>query len=180
MPSDVGEFRGHISADSTRISGGWIQPWSVVRGSSYATPVTLTESTKGYWQGRVTPLDERIALFISIEAAEDGSAMAVIREPFHNFKAHRSYRVERNDNSVVFSNLKDPKDQFQGTYDQGPERLTIRFPHFPIEFQLQKRKESDANGFVPRTGGESGYIYEKPIPEDDGWQTSSARMRGSI
>jgi len=57
LPGDVGEFRGHMSADSKRIVGQWIQP---SLGQRYVTPIQLTELTKGVWRGILTPLDDRL------------------------------------------------------------------------------------------------------------------------
>src|SRR5215472_433708 len=86
VPGERGEFRGHLSADSKRIVGQWIQP---TRNQPYVTPIQLAELARGVWRGVLTPLADRLSLYILIRREADGSIIAFIRNPDFNYLGRR-------------------------------------------------------------------------------------------
>src|SRR5690349_7057841 len=76
LPGGQGELRA--SLDGTTLRGFWIQP----RGNlgQFATPVTFTRVRADAWRGTVTPLDDRLSLYLNVAKNEDGT----LRGSFHN------------------------------------------------------------------------------------------------
>src|SRR5204863_9389602 len=97
VPDDGGEFRGHVSSDTrkiTTITGDWIQPIGIGNNSRYATPVQFSKTSPAVWTGRVVPLDDRVSFYASIQRAQDGSLTAFIRNPEFNLFRRLVYRVD--------------------------------------------------------------------------------------
>jgi hypothetical protein len=66
-----------------------------------------------------------------------------------------------------------------GTYDEKSDVLSLRLVDFMPPFQFTRRKGRDAVGFFPRISPEGeGYVYRKPITENDGWATASLADAG--
>jgi CubicO group peptidase (beta-lactamase class C family) len=173
LPGEVGEFRGHFTADAKSITGDWIQPTSDVYNNRYATPVRFSKTGEGVWTGDVAPLQERLSFYLAIQQAQDGSLTAMLRNPEFNYLARRAYRVELKNGQVTFSNTKDPANQLQGKYDDKTDRLSILFPDFSRSFEFVRRKNDDVVGYFPRVSRGAAFEYRKPDAENDGWSTAS-------
>ena len=173
LPGGAGEFHGRLSLAANHISGDWIQPAGVVNNNRYATPLQLVAIERSAWQGIVTPLDDRISFYVSIQAAPNGSLTAFIVNPEFNDFRRRTYAVAMNGAAVTFSNPKRANDQLQGTYDKETDRLSLPLLDSYPPVQLSRRKQGDAIGFFPRTPALQKYAYTKPIRSDDGWPTAS-------
>lgn len=174
LPGDAGEFRGHISADSNRVAGQWIQ---TTQDQGYATPIQLLELSKGIWQGVLTPLDDRLSLYVLVRREANGSTTAFIRNPDFNYLGRSSYHVALTDQAVTLADVRDPSQHFDGAYNAKTDRLSLRFPDLARTIDFTRRKNRDALGFFPRTTSEP-YVYQKPIAEGDGWTTASLNEVG--
>jgi CubicO group peptidase (beta-lactamase class C family) len=169
LPGDAGEFRGHLSADSKRIVGQWIQPTPNQR---YATPIQLLELSKGVWRGVLTPLDDRLSLYVLIRREADDSITAFIRNPDFNYLGRRSYHVAMTGEAVALSDVRDQSRHLEGTYDKKTDQISLRFPDLARTIDFTRRENRDAVGFFPRTTS-APYLYQQPIAEGDGWKTAS-------
>ncbi len=171
LPGGHGEFRGHITRDSSVIEGHWIQPAGVALSDRYATPVVLTRSEDNVWKGEVVPLDDRLSIYLAIGRNADGLAGGFIRNPEFNLGAGRPFVVSVDGDVVLFSNRRNPNDALYGKYDRENDRLHFGLPDWGASFELTRRDENNAYGFYPRTPRVAGYAYRQPIAEDDGWST---------
>ncbi len=174
LPGDVAEFHGHMSADSKRLVGHWIQ---TTRDQRYATPIELSELSKGVWRGVLTPRDDRLSLYVLVRREPDDSITAFIRNPDFNYLGRRSYHVALTGEVVAFSDVRDQSRHLEGIYDEKTDLLSIRFPDLARTIDFTRRKNRDAVGFFPRTTSEP-YVYRQPIAEGDGWTTASLNEVG--
>jgi CubicO group peptidase (beta-lactamase class C family) len=175
LPSDRGEFRGHLPADAKAIHGHWIQPVSAVFFQRYATPVDLPEAAKSVWRGEVAPLQERISFYISIHKTTEGIA-ALLRNPQFGWFNGR-YQVQVHDHAIVLTNQ---AGQLQGTYDAATDTLSFSLINgSPAPVVFTRRDNTNAIGFFPRVPHQhEAYAYAQPLPENDGWETASLSAAG--
>jgi CubicO group peptidase (beta-lactamase class C family) len=175
LPNGAGEFRGRI-VDEKEISGHWIQPANDVYNNEYATPVELTRVNGKLWRGEVSPLEERLSLFISIQRPQDGSITAVIRNPEFNLFRRNVYQVDVRGSAVTFSDTKDPNEKFGGTLiiSDLPKVLAgIRLPNLARPASFRSANPDEALGFVPQIEGYDPHLYSSPVEENDGWKIAS-------
>jgi CubicO group peptidase (beta-lactamase class C family) len=172
LPEDAGEFRGHVSADGKAISGDWIQPVGIVLNNRYATPVRFRQASASVWIGAVTPLDDRVSFYVSIQRAQDGFS-AFIRNPELNAFRRRVYRVDVSDAHVTLTNAQNARDQLTGVYDPSSDRLSLAVLDARPPLGFTRRKGRDAAGFFPRAFAGTSYVYRKPGATADGWVTAS-------
>ncbi len=172
LPTGTGEFRGHLAPGSRKIWGHWIQPGGVFPyAQRYASPVELQAVEAGVWQGQVIPLEPSISLYLSIQAAAEGSLTAFLRNPEANLFGRRSYRVERKGGDIVLS---DGNQQLQGAYDAEARRLSFSLLNDYPPLAFTRRPDGAAIGLLPRMPAGAGkYAYQKPLAENDGWSTAS-------
>jgi CubicO group peptidase (beta-lactamase class C family) len=176
LPGGEGEFRGHLSSDSESIFGHWIQPAEYILNNRYASPVQLSSLSPSVWRGSVIPLDQKISFYASVQRGPDGSLTAFISNPEANLFRHRQFRVDQKGTAVTLST---DGQQMDGTYDEKSDVLSLRLVDFMPPFQFTRRKGRDAVGFFPRISPEGeGYVYRKPITENDGWATASLADAG--
>jgi len=172
LPDGLGKFRGRMDGTSGAMEGDWIQPPGIVNRTAYATPVHMTRLGPFVWRGEVTPLEDRISFYVSIQKQPDGSLGAVIINPEYNFFRRRIYGVVLHGSTVSFSNPSRPGDHFVGSYDESGHLWLPLIDSYP-PLLLSRRDRSDAPGFYARSPSVSEYIYRKPIAEHDGWPTAS-------
>jgi hypothetical protein len=120
LPSDRGEFRGHLSADTKAVIAQWIQPASTIFSQRHATPVELTQTTKSVWRGEVVPLPEKISFYFSIRKTTNGTIAIVRNTEFEWFNG--SYTVQINNQAIV---LRSQSSELQGTYDGATDTLSF-------------------------------------------------------
>ena len=175
VPEGQGEFQGQINADGRRIHGHWIQPTTVVDGYPFWTPVELESAEEGLWSGPISPLDDKLTVFLVIAQSGNGSVTAFIRSPENNFGAHRNFDVQRDGDKVVFANSLQPTDRLIGVYNTQTDRLSMTIPKqiagkkTPLTLDFTRRTRNAAVGFYPRTPAPEHYVYRKPLVESDGW-----------
>lgn len=177
LPENQGEFRGHITQD-TSIDGHWIQPASAFPyASRYASPVHLTKGAQNVWHGTVTPLDERISFYVQILKSPDSQLSAFVRNPEANFFAGRVYTVVVKDSNLSFQ--RNGKADFGGTFDAASDSLRIPLLNSFPPLKLTRRRDGMAIGFNPRIGEEAHrYVYRSPIRAGDGWPTGTMAEAG--
>jgi CubicO group peptidase (beta-lactamase class C family) len=175
LPSERGEFRGHISADARAIVGHWIQPVSAIFSQRYASPVELAEIAKSVWRGEVVPLPERISFYFSIHKTADGITAMVRNPEFGWFNGQ--YQVKVSNQAIM---LKNRVGQLQGTYDRATDTLSFGLINgSPTAVVFSRRDDTNATGFFPRVGHHhETNAYTQPLPENDGWKTASLSEAG--
>ena len=176
LPGKQGSFQGALGAGGKQITGFWIQAPGVALESSYATPVTLTRSEPGVWQGEVKPLADRVSLYLAVSRDSDGSLQAFIRNPEFNFARRRVYRVTLQGSDVTLENIKRKTDTFHGSYDAEQDVLTLTVQGI-ASFDFTRRDRDHALGFYPATP-DAPYVYRPPVKEDDGWKTTTLAQAG--
>ena len=164
----VGRFTG-FNYHKREIVGHWIQPGTVAPyDQSYASPLTLTEISPDIYRGNVTPLEQSISFYIKIEKNDAGELTGFIRNYEANFYNKRIYDITVNKNKVLFQHPEVPEEAF---YDPEKDQLTCNLLNgYPV--LVLTRRTDNVLHFFSRSGDKK-YEYVKPIPEKDGWTTSS-------
>ena len=176
LPGAQGEFRGHLDTAARMMHGQWIQPQGEILNTQFASPLQLTPIAASVWRGTIVPLDQRISIYVSIESSSDGKLIAFISNPEMNFFRRRVFAVTRDGTKVHLSANGQDMD---GTYNENSDTLSLQLADFMPPFQFSRRKEKDAVGFYPRVLPEGAqYHYRKPLPDNDGWPTSSLSEAG--
>ena len=176
VPGGEGEFRGRLSSDRRAILGHWIQPPGMIFNNAYASPVLLSGSSKSVWRGTVSPLEQRVSLYLSVQRSADGTLTAFISNPEMNFFRRRKFKVSQTDATVMLSGA---GPDIAGSYEAESGTLSLRVVDFMPEFRFTRRTRQDAAGFFPRTSpGAAADVYRRPATESDGWRTASLREVG--
>ena len=178
LPDSQGSFRGTISADSSVISGQWIQGPGVVLNRAYATPLVLSAGGRGVWRGRVRPLRDALTLYLLIRRNDDGTLAAFFRNPEFNFGRGSPYVVQIDGGALTLTSSRDPRDGFQGVWDSTNDLLQVTVPMLGRTLALTRRGRNSAPGFYPETPDSVPYEYRVPIDDGDGWETASLRREG--
>jgi CubicO group peptidase (beta-lactamase class C family) len=174
-----GSFRGRL--EGARLSGHWIQPATVVYGSSYATPVLFERRGAHRWRGTVAPLEDQLALYLLIRRDADGSLGAFLRNPERNLGRfldvdHVSF--EGRAVKLLGKRSRDAPETalLEGTYDADNDTLSIYLPSRGGTFDFHRATASDEARFFPRRG--TPYSYRPPSAENDGWQVGDLAGAG--
>lgn len=175
LPGGLGSFRGHLDEARSELHGEWIQPGGVILDAQYATPLDLHPASAGVWQGQVVPLEQRISVYLRIEA-KDGHLTAAARDPEANFLRHRIYSVTQNGSDIL---LEANGKKFRGTYDAQAGTLTVQVVDWLPAFRFTRRTTEDAAGFYPRVpSANKPWVYTEPVPLHDGWSVSTLKREG--
>lgn len=179
LPDSLGEFRGARRRQPDRVEGFWIQPRGVTTGVPYATPLTLVPSGLDAWQGRVTPLDDRFSLYLTVRVDSTGGIMAVFRNLERNARGGAPvFKVVRTGEQVRFVDTAWAGNSVTAAYDSTQPSLTLLWPPLGAVLTLTPRSRDNAVGEFPRTPATQGYRYRSPLQQADGWATASARSIG--
>ena len=175
LPGDAGEFRGRRGRDPRQIAGHWIQPVGVGANTSpRATPVELSAIAPSVWRGTVTPLDETIAYYVSINRGTDGTLSAFVRDPVTNHFRGRTFAVEAKEKDALVRFSLNGETAFEGTYDAESDTLALPLLDGRPPLRFTRRTRHDAVGFYPRVAPHEGpYVYRAPVADSDGWPTAS-------
>jgi CubicO group peptidase (beta-lactamase class C family) len=189
-----GSFRAALNDNATRIAGWWLRPSGETEdrrdpggsGQPFATRIDLKRIRQGVWRGTVEPLADRFTLYLrifrndtgEIDDADRSAVVAVFRNPEINSIGGASYfYVKRDGDSVRF--YRDLGDGTQvhheATFERSPDRLRIAWKDLGTVVDLERRTPAQAVTFFSRPPGEAKYVYRRPTPTDDGWQTARAR-----
>jgi CubicO group peptidase (beta-lactamase class C family) len=170
LPGGQGELRA--SLDGTTLRGFWIQP----RGNlgRFATPVTFTRVRADAWRGTVTPLDDRLSLYLNVAKNEDGTLRGSFHNPEVNWDGRAAwFRLEEKDESLHLIDPKTGKTRFVQPYDAREQKIIM---DFGAPIALTPRTPEQAVGFQPRAA--KTYRYRTPLPGGDGWRVSRAKDEG--
>lgn len=179
LPGGKNSFQGKFDSRRAKIAGHWIQSPTVVDGTSYASPVTLTKYGRDDWRGNVVPLDSTMTFYLSVNVREDGSVSAFLKNPERNLGANqlRVAQIEREGDSVklLAAGKGNEKGRVltEGKYDAGREVLTIYIPNRGGSFDFRRVAADETSDFYPRGRPSMPYIYTPPPKLNDGWQTAS-------
>jgi CubicO group peptidase (beta-lactamase class C family) len=179
LPDGKNSFQGKFDARRTKIVGHWIQSPTVVDGSSYASPVTLTKHGRDDWRGNVVPLDSTMTFYLMVNVRNDGSVGAFLKNPERNLGANqlRVEHIERERESVKLfaANKGNEKGRIlaEGKYDARREVISIYFPNRGGSFDFRRVAANETSDFYPRGRPTGNYVYAPPPTLDDGWQTAS-------
>jgi hypothetical protein len=167
LPGGAGSFSGRVSGETIR--GHWITPNSMVNGSKYAVPVTLTRDGTNRWRGTVTPRDDTFTLYLVIDGDK-----AFLRNPERNFGVQANVeRIVVDGNNVRLVGKRNGRGEEQdlatGTYRPDDKVLTLWIRGGSYDF----RRDSGENGFYARGKTPERYSYRPPLARDDGWPVAT-------
>jgi len=177
LPGDQGEFRGELDADEGHIVGQWIQPPGRVSVNRYATPVVLQRSGDAVWQGNVTPLEDRLSVYLLVRRAADGTLSAFLRNPEFNLGRDAPYRVVRDGDRVSLIGTRSGE-RIDGRYDSAGKRLLMRWRIPDTTLEFTPRGRDDAVGFYAETPASNSISIVQPEAAGDGWATASLPQAG--
>lgn len=184
LPDGKNSFQGKFDSRRAKIVGHWIQSPTVVDGTSYASPVTLTKYGRDDWRGNVVPLDSTMTFYLSVNVREDGSVSAFLKNPERNLGANqlRVAQIEREGDSIKLLAASKGNEKgrvlAEGKYDSGREVLTTYVPNRGGSFDFQRVAADEVSDFYPRGRPSVPYVYTPPPRLDDGWQTASLEEVG--
>jgi CubicO group peptidase (beta-lactamase class C family) len=184
LPDGKGKFQGKFDARRTNISGLWIQQRTLVSGTPYAQPLTLTKFERDIWRGEVIPLDDAFTFYLMVKAREDGSVGAFLKNPERNlgWTQYRVDHIERDGKSVKLfaadKGAEKGRTLADGTYDADREILTFYFQNRGGTYNFRRVAADEASDFYPRGRPTATYAYAPPPKLDDGWQTASLEEVG--
>lgn len=173
FPGGQGELRVRLEERGSVLRGFWTQP----RGNfgQYASPLRLARVRDGVWRGTITPLDDRMSLYLLIEAQADGSLRGVFRNPEVNWNGGAPWwRVTEEGEALKFTDPRSGKTRYVQPYDGAQRKISM---DFGVPIALTPRSREDAVGYVPRSPA-SSYTYRVPVAGDDGWTVARARDAG--
>src|ERR1043165_681481 len=167
LPGGAGSFSGRVSGETIR--GHWVTPNSMVNGSKYAVPVTLTRDGTSRWRGTVTPRDDTFTLYLVIDGDK-----AFLRNPERNFGVQANVeRIVVDGNNVRLVGKRNGRGEEQdlatGTYRPDDKVLTLWIRGGSYDF----RRDSGENGFYARGKTPERYSYRPPLARDDGWPVAT-------
>ena len=165
-----GEFRGRVASNGERIIGHWVQPPGTANMNSYATPVELASQGDRRWRGEVTPLDDRLDMYLVVQQHQDGGT-AFLRDPGRNAGLRLQFTQVRVNGSEVSLVDRSGREHL-GRYNEANDSLSIMLPSYPVTLDFTCRDRDRATGFYPRTPS-AKYNYRQPLPDTDGWPTAS-------
>ncbi|HEY6328409.1 MAG TPA: 6-aminohexanoate hydrolase, partial [Blastocatellia bacterium] len=172
-----GDFRGSVTKHGMAIEGHWIQPASSSGGPRYASPVALSRTTAGNWEGNVDPLQDKLSLYLVFQRQPDGSLAALLRNPERGLGASRSlWKVTREGENIRITGFK--WGDITAKLNKETGVLTATFPFSDSAFDLTRRSADSAPGFYSRTPLPNRYRYRQPAATNDGWPTASLSAVG--
>jgi CubicO group peptidase (beta-lactamase class C family) len=172
LPDGSGELRARLSADHSQISGQWIQPAPFGNTLRYTSAVRLAAhgrlgSRTAEWRGLVTPLEDRLSLYLLVERQSDGSVTALLRNPEGNVGDGR-FRVSVSGRLLRLVDVNDSTRALDAEFGSHGDALTLRLPGLG-EVRLTRRDRSHARGFYPRSPARALQEYRRPLDDGDGW-----------
>jgi CubicO group peptidase (beta-lactamase class C family) len=177
-----GAFRGAFTIGRQTIDGFWVQPHSVWYDQYFTTPLELPRSGAETWRGTVTPLEDRLTLYLAIQRGADSALVAVFRHPQANaFGRGLRYGVSTSGDSVYFvapANQRRPEVRIAGAYDRASQTITIKWPILDQPTVLRPQAPEKAVSFYPRLPRGAKYVYRPPPRLNDGWDVGRLRDVG--
>ncbi|HZF16649.1 MAG TPA: serine hydrolase domain-containing protein [Steroidobacteraceae bacterium] len=182
--SKRGRLRLAIDPAGAPASAWWIQPRNFQDGGGHATPVPLTRIGKAEWRGTVTPLEDRVTMYLPLAATPTaGSYSTFLRNPERNLGVFLNITRLTVDGERVtlYSRRKDadPETAYvTGRYDREDETFSFYLPRANGSYDFHRVKAGEASDFYPRGFPTAPYAYEPPRARDDGWQVSTLDQEG--
>src|ERR1041384_1090764 len=177
-----GAFRGAFTIGRQTIDGFWVQPHSVWYDQYFTTPLELPRSGAETGRGTVTPLEDRLTLYLAIQRGADSALVAVFRHPQANaFGRGLRYGVSTSGDSVYFvapANQRRPEVRIAGAYDRASQTITIKWPILDQPTVLRPQAPEKAVSFYPRLPRGAKYVYRPPPRLNDGWDVGRLRDVG--
>jgi len=167
LPNNDGTFRGKLRGNV--IAGHWFRPATRVNGTS-ASPVLLQPDGANRWRGTVDPQEDVFTFYLLLEAREDGSFRALLRNPERDIGTQYGVeRLTRDGNAVRLIGKRGGKelDVAKGTYDAEADVLTLVLPSRGGSYDFVR--DTDGSAFYPHGKKPGRYAYRPPTLLDDGW-----------
>jgi len=185
IPGDGGELSLQVGSATGPLDGQWIQPGVVgMFGQRFSTPVHLAPTGPGRWRGEVSPLRDRVRLFLVVEPREGGGLRAWLRNPEVNFGRLFLVRdvVREGDRvrllgTTVWQKEAANRTLFEGLWHEDTGTLSLFVESLGGTFDLRKLDPSTGD-FLPRAWAGDAYRYAPPIAGDDGWPTADLASVG--
>jgi CubicO group peptidase (beta-lactamase class C family) len=176
LPGAKGSFKGKFDSDVLRLAGSWYQPSLVENGTAYASPVVLAKVAETSWRGQITPADDGMTMYLMIQARDDGSLSAFVRNPERNVgRFFNLTRIERDGNTVKLLGERSAPVQDRvladGVFRDGI--LSINFSGAGGTFDFKQVAADQPSDFYPRGQAHVDYFYVAPQACADGWPTAT-------
>ncbi|MEL6868431.1 MAG: serine hydrolase [Pseudomonadota bacterium] len=179
---NLGRFEGHQLDALSPINGHWIQPAGPVYYNRFATPVRLTRTAHGAFDGMLQPVEERYSLSIPMIATEvSGSTTryrTFLRNPDRNTGIY--FPIETAsivDDQIRFDNRAGETIGIGQIVLPG-ERFTLQ--HRGEVFDFRRGTRHTAPGFYPRRAPTLVTQLLQPVDTGDGWQTAALGDTGIL
>lgn len=174
-------------ADSSRLDAGvpvigqpfvgfWTQPPGPLGWFATPLPVTLVWSPQPVLHGVVTPLDQRMSLYLNIQPGDSGTLRGTFRNPQMGWNGGASsFRVAVAGDDLALTDPATGKVRFNQPYNAGARTITM---DFGAPFNLTPTTPSQARRYLPRPATDPPYNYRPPAPRTDGWKVATAASVG--
>jgi CubicO group peptidase (beta-lactamase class C family) len=184
LPKNRGSFRGMVSENRKTIDGFWIQPATSDLGGlysqGYATRLTLQRrgSSATEWRGIVEPLAETFTLNLEVFRSPLGNRIAAFRNPETNSTGGSGQFQARTQRDSVFFVIRPdssrPEIRIHASINPALDKLRVYWPSLERVIELKRTPVKEIASALPRTEGDTNYVYRRPPDKDDGWKTASA------
>lgn len=183
---DFGKDRGllHFTIDARQAIAyaWWVQPPSIFGG--HETPVPLNKFSATVWRGTVTPLDNRVTLYLPLAATPiAGSYATYLRNPERNVGVFLNVsRLALAGDTVTLYSKRDPKADetvlASGRYDRERDAFSFYLQRFDETFDFRRVTAGEPSDFYPRGFPTVKYRYQAPPARDDGWPVATLEEQG--
>jgi CubicO group peptidase (beta-lactamase class C family) len=175
LPSGDGEFRGGVTAAPKAISGTWIQPALTGDNKRMTSAVRLLaippqSGHRKEYRGILTPLEDRISLYLRFVRSTDGAMSAVLRNPEGN-EGDGTFRVRRVADGLELTDMNDSTRRWTASYGADSTRLAVIVTDLSVRVEFAPVASSSAVGFVSRGAKDIAAPMSRPT-QGDGWRTA--------
>ena len=152
----TGPVRREMAGNAIR--GHWITSRSLVNGSRYAMPLTLTRVAEGRWRGVVAPRDDEFTLSPAIST----TMSAFLRNPDRSTTSSAWFEREAGSHSSAVGTAEEKRGARIGNVQRRGWRDQLVDSGRDYDFTRAAPPQP-----LPR------YSYKRPLQRSDGWPTST-------
>lgn len=179
-----GRLRLAIDTSGAIASAWWIQPKNFFNGGGHATPVPLERIGPAEWRGTVTPLEDRVTMYLPLTATPTaGSYATFLRNPERNLGVFLNVSRLAIDGRQVtlYSRRNDTSPETvlaTGRYDGEDESFSFYLSRANGSYDFHRLRAGEASDFYPRGFPTASYTYLPPRAGEDGWPVSTLDKEG--
>lgn len=171
-------FVGKVAEDGSALHGLWHQPPTRTAYAHVVTPITLSARRGGRWSASFQQQARPFRVFLDVFENEEGSLVAVIRNPERNEIMTPSFAVEPDgeDRWTLVGGRSDRP--IRQTLRREGETLVLDHSWFAEPLTMRPTTASEAVGYLPEDPSNQRGRYAPPPALDDGWTVASAEEAG--